>query len=116
MYFHLLSKKILPECNYNIYLDIKDTRSAKKVNGLKNYLNSNFVSIRNLQNMRSHESELMQLTDIITGAIGYHLRGLNKVIAKRKIIEKIQAHSKLPLTSSTPKDSSKVNLFFIDLK
>lgn len=116
MYFQLLSKKIFPECNYNIYLDIKDTRSAKKVNGLKNFLNNNFVSVRNLQNIRSHESELMQLTDIITGAIGYHLRGLNKVIAKRKIIEKIQAHSKLPLTSSTPRDSSKLNLFFIDLK
>jgi hypothetical protein len=74
------------------------------------------VAVRNLQNIRSHESELMQLTDIITGAIGYHLRGLNKVIAKTRIIEKIQMHSKLPLTTSTAKDSHKFNLFFIDLK
>jgi hypothetical protein len=116
MYFQLLSKKILQDCNYNIYLDIKDTRSAKKVNGLRDFLNSNFVAVRNLQNIRSHESELMQLTDIITGAIGYHLRGLNKVIAKTRIIEKIQMHSKLPLTTSTAKDSHKFNLFFIDLK
>jgi hypothetical protein len=116
MYFQLLSKKILNECNYNIYLDIKDTRSAKKVSGLKAYLNSNFVAVRNLQNIRSHESELMQLTDILTGAIGYHLRGYNKVIAKIKIIEKIQAHSKLPLTQSTARSSQKFNLFFIDLK
>lgn len=116
MYFQLLSKKILPDYNYNIYLDIKDTRSAKKVNGLKKFLNNNYVSVRNLQNIRSHESELMQLTDIITGAIGYHLRGLNQVIAKKKIIEKIQLHSRLPLTMSTPKSDSKLNLFFIDLK
>jgi len=116
MYFQLLSKKILHDCNYNIYLDIKDTRSAKKVNGLRDFLNNNFVAVRNLQNIRSHESELMQLTDILTGAIGYHLRGLNKVIAKTKIIEKIQLHSKLPLTTSTAKDSHKFNLFFIDLK
>ena len=116
MYFQLLSKKIYPDCNYNIYLDIKDTRSAKKVNGLRAFLNNNFVAVKNLQNIRSHESELMQLSDIITGAIGYHLRGLDKVIAKKKIIEKIQLHSQHPLTGSTSKDSIKFNLFFIDLK
>ena len=97
-------------------MDIKDTRSAKKVNGLRNFLNSNFIAVRNLQNIRSHESELMQLTDILTGAIGYHLRDLTKVIAKTKIVEKIQSNSRLPLTSSTAKDSQKFNLFFIDLK
>jgi len=116
MYFQLLNKKLEPENNYNIYLDIKDTRSAKKVNGLKNYLNSNFITVRNLQNIRSQESELMQLTDIITGALSYHLRGLNQVIAKTKIIEKIQLHSKHPLTCSTAKEQQKFNLFFIDLK
>jgi hypothetical protein len=116
MYYQLLSKKLDPENNYNIYLDIKDTRSAKKVNGLKKYLNANFITVRNLQNIRSYESELMQLTDILTGAISYHLRGLNSVIAKRKIIEKIQQHSKHPLTCSTTKDQQKFNLFFIDLK
>lgn len=116
MYFQLLSKKILQDCNYNVYLDIKDTRSAKKVNGLKAFLNNNFVSVRTLQNIRSNESELMQLTDVITGALSYHLRGLNKVIAKNKIIEKIKLHSNLPLNHSTPKDHQKFNLFFIDLK
>jgi hypothetical protein len=116
MYYQLLSKKLVPEHNYNIYLDIKDTRSAKKVNGLKNFLNNNFIAVRNLQNIRSYESELMQLTDIITGALSYHLRGLNQVIAKNKIIEKIQLHSKQPLNHSTPKDHQKFNLFFIDLK
>ena len=116
MYFQLLSKKLYPECNYNIYLDIKDTRSAKKVNGLKKFLNANYVTVRNLQNIRSHESELMQLTDIITGALSYHLRGLNTVIAKNKIIEKIQQHSNHKLSHSTDKDQPKFNLFFIDLK
>ena len=116
MYFQLLSKKIFPENSYNIYLDIKDTRSSKKIHGLQDNLNRNFISVRNLQSIRSHESELMQLTDIITGAISYHLRGLNKVIAKNKIIDKIQTHSRVPLTRSTTMGSQKFNLFFIDLK
>lgn len=114
MYYQLLSKKIEPLYNYNIYLDIKDTRSAKKVRGLKKFLNNNFIAVRNLQNIRSYESELLQLTDIITGALSYHLRDMNKVIAKNKIIEKIQSHC--PLNRSTPKGVDKFNLFFIDLK
>jgi len=114
MYYQLLSKKIQTEHNYNIYLDVKDTRSAKKVNGLKNYLNKNYVSVRNLQNIRSHESELLQISDLFTGALGYHLRGLNKVIAKNKIIEKIAKHSKHPLNKTSYNE--KFNLFFIDLK
>lgn len=116
MYFQLLNKRITPDNNYNIFLDIKDSRSAKKVSGLRDYLNRNFISVRNLQSIRSYESELMQLTDIITGALSYHLRGLNKVIAKNKIIDKIQHHSKVPLTKSTYANNQKFNLFFIDLK
>lgn len=116
MYFQLLSKKIFPENNYNIFIDRKDTRTYKKAESLKDYLNRNFIAVRTLQSIQSHESELMQLTDVIMGAISYYIRGYNKVIAKNKIIEKIQAHSKLPLTHSTSKDSNKFNLFFIDLK
>lgn len=116
MYFQLLNKRITQENNYNIYLDIKDSRSAKKVSGLREYLNRHFIAVRTLQSIRSHESELMQLTDIITGALSYHLRGLNKVIAKNRLIEKIQLHSRVPLTKSTNFGNQKFNLFFIDLK
>jgi hypothetical protein len=50
------------------------------------------------------------------GAINYKLRGLNKVTAKNKLIDKIESHCKLPITKSTPKSEEKFNLFFIDLK
>jgi Protein of unknown function (DUF3800) len=116
MYFQLLNKKIFPENNYNIYMDIKDTHSFEKAASLKTYLNRNFVSVRTLQIIRSYESELMQLTDVIMGAIAYHLRNEKKVIAKNKIIDKIQAHCTLPITQSTPRSSEKFNLFYIDLK
>ena len=116
MYYQLIQKKLSPEYNYNIYLDIKDTRSAQKVNGLKEYLNSHFVSVRHLQNIRSHESELMQLTDIITGALSYYLRKENKVIAKNKIVDRIAQHAGQVLNQSTARSEQKFNLFFIDLK
>ena len=116
MYYQLIQKKLSPEYNYNIYLDIKDTRSAQKVNGLKEYLNSHFGSVRHLQNIRSHESELMQLTDIITGALSYYLRKENKVIAKNKIVDRIAQHAGQVLNQSTARSEQKFNLFFIDLK
>ena len=58
----------------------------------------------------------MQLTDVLMGAITYHLRGLDKVTSKNKIIEKIKKHTQLPLHTSTAKNFEKFNLFFIDLK
>jgi hypothetical protein len=116
MYFQLLNHKMNMDNNYNIYLDIKDTLSANKVKRLKTILNIKYSSINNLQNIHSHESLLMQLTDVLMGAITYHLRGLNKVTAKNKLIEKIEKHTQLPLNISTSKDFEKFNLFFIDLK
>ncbi|OYU82471.1 MAG: RlfA protein [Flavobacterium sp. BFFFF2] len=116
MYYQLLNHKMNMENKYNIYLDIKDTLSANKVQKLKKILNIKYSSIENLQNIHSKESLLMQLTDVLMGAITYHLRGLNKVTAKTKLIEKIQKHTQLPLNISTSKNFEKFNLFFIDLK
>lgn len=116
MYYQLIYHKINMEHQYNIYLDIKDGLSAQKVKRLHQLLNTNYSTIRNLQNIRSHESLLMQVTDFLMGAISYYLRAYNKVIAKNNLVEKIQQHTQLPLTNSTPKHHEKFNLFFITLK
>lgn len=115
MYYQLLYHKMNMEYAYYVYLDIKDTLSAKKVNRLKDILNISYSGIKTVQNIRSEENLLMQLTDLFMGALSYHLRGLNKVIAKNKLIERLKIHTQLPLNKSTYKSYSKFNLFFIDL-
>lgn len=115
MYYQLLFHKICDNHTYNIYLDIKDTCSQSKLKKLSDILN-NKSSIRNIQFIKSHESFLLQLTDLITGAVNYHLRSENKVIAKTQLIQKIESHSKIDLKKSTSKSEEKFNLFFIDLK
>lgn len=115
MYYQLLFHKICSDYKYNIYLDIKDTCSQRKLKKLSEILN-NKSSIRNIQFIKSHESYLMQLTDLIMGAINYYLRKENTVIAKTQLIEKIESHSRIDLTKSTLKREEKFNLFFIDLK
>jgi hypothetical protein len=116
MYYQLLNHKLDTLSYYNIYLDIKDTLSAGKINRLKDILQTKFGVIRNLQNMHSNESVFLQITDLIMGAIGYHLRGEMKVIAKKNLINRIQKHSHYGLDRSTPKAEDKLNLFFIELQ
>jgi hypothetical protein len=116
MYYQLLNKKIDKDNMYNIYIDIKDTHSYKKAQGLKIHLERKYNNIRNLHNIRSYESELMQLTDILMGAINYKLRGLNKVIAKNNIIEMIENYRGKSITKETFQKEKKFNIFNIDLQ
>jgi len=115
MYYQLLNYKIDTIGSvYNVYLDIKDTLSANKVNYLKQILNSKFGVFRNVQNIRSHESLIMQLTDLIMGAISYLHNNKDKLnSAKVRLIEKIKSLSHESLNSTNYND--KFNLFFIEL-
>lgn len=116
MYYQLLHHKMDMRSSYNVYVDIKDTKGAKKIKRLTDILNIRYGRIRKLQLIHSYESNFIQLCDLIMGAINYHLRGDNRVNAKTKIITKIMEHTKGPLHKSTLKSNDKFNLFFIDLK
>jgi hypothetical protein len=116
MYYQLLHYNINPFYNYNVYLDIKDTLSACKVRKLREILNTKLGVFRNVQNIRSHESLLMQLADFLMGAISYNINDAeHKNIAKMQIIEKIKRHAK-PYDLDKTNYDDKLNLFFIELK
>jgi hypothetical protein len=122
MYYQLLYHKINMLCNYNIYIDIKDTLSAYKANKLKDILRIEYSSIRKIQPIQSKESIFMQLTDFLMGAINYKLnvedeKKTGKVSRiKNKLIHRIEKFSGKSLDSGTPKNEEKFNLFFIELK
>lgn len=115
MYYSLLNHNINTTYNYNVYLDIKDTLSAYKVNKLKEVLNTKFGVFRNVQNIRSHESIIMQITDFMMGAISYlHNNDAKLNLAKVQIIDKMKHHCKDQLDKTNYSD--KLNLFFIELR
>lgn len=117
MYYYLLIHNKNSQYAYNVYLDIKDDLSAYKVQKLKEILNTQFGVFRTVQNIRSHESILMQLADFIMGGLSYNLNDeTKKVTAKKQLIEKLQQHSTQNLTSSSNYKESKLNLFFIELR
>ena len=114
MYYQLLHHKMDSGFVYNVYVDIKDTRGAKKIKRLTEILNAKEYRVRNLQLIHSYESNIMQLCDFMMGALNYNLRGNEQVLAKKSIISLISELAQIPLNSSTPKSSTKFNLFFID--
>lgn len=120
MYYQLLHHLSDMENEYNVFFDIKDTCSHKKLHTLQDILKY-YSSIRHFQFIRSHESYFVQLADILMGAINYNLRiekgdVEGKVIAKRKLVDKIQEHADISLNRTTPLSKKKFNLFFISLK
>ena len=117
MYFELLKAFLNPEGSYRIYLDMKDTRSGSKVKHLHDFLCShvqdhNCQIIERVQQVRSREIEIMQLADLLIGAIGYVNRGLSTSPAKLTLIERIVERSHYDLTKPTLILESKMNLDF----
>lgn len=120
MYYQLLHHEVDLANNYNVYFDIKDTCSQRKLSKLKEILRYN-ASIQNFQFIRSHESVFVQMADVLMGAINYNLRIESgeiegKVKAKRRIVDQINSHTSISLVKTSPLYAKKFNLFFISLK
>lgn len=115
MYFLLLDRLFTSEYKYNVYIDIKDTLGYAKLKRLKDFLhNSNYDfdkrMISKVQEIRSHETSIIQITDLIIGALSYLHRNINTSDAKLRIIEKIKIRSRRNLITSTLPGERKFNL------
>jgi len=116
MYFDMLKVILDPLARYRIYLDIKDTRSAAKVAKLREVLSNEMYDfsrqiIEWIQTVRSHEVQVLQLTDLLIGAVSYANRGLTTNAAKVELIERMRERSGYSLTQTTLYLERKVNLF-----
>ena len=116
MYFDLLKVILEPGSSYNIYMDIKDTKSQEKIDELKNILRHNHYDfsqqiVRNVQQIRSHEVSVLQLADLLIGAVCYNQRGLTSNKGKVELIDRIKKRSGYSLTNSTLYKEDKMNLF-----
>lgn len=116
MYFNMLKVILNPINGHNIFIDIKDTKSAEKVRNLHDVLSNNHYDyskqiIKKIQQIRSHEVELIQLADLLIGAVAYVHRNLSESKAKLELIEKIKHRSKYSLLKSTLTQEPKFNIF-----
>jgi len=117
MYFELLSKILTPSLRYNIYLDRKDTRGREKIKSLRKVLSNNLLDfeqniISKVQEIRSHEVNIIQITDILIGALQSLNRSDIRSETKKEVIQKIKTRSRYELTKSTLAKEEKTNIFY----
>jgi len=117
LYYQLLRGAIEPENKYRVFMDIKDTRGREKRTQLEHLLHQDADDddgkiVENLQLVHSHEVRLIQICDLLLGAIGFARREQpeNESMAKRAIVSAIEEEIGQPLTSDTPPGTEKLNL------
>ncbi|MBN1459632.1 MAG: DUF3800 domain-containing protein [Armatimonadetes bacterium] len=116
MYFSLLKAILHPTARYRVYLDYKDTQGARKVERLHAVLSNSLYDfsrhiVERIQLVRSHETELLPLADLLIGAVAYANRGLATSEAKCRIVARLRERSGYSLTRSTLLREDKLNVF-----
>lgn len=115
MYFVLLKTIFEPQAHYRVYIDIKDTLGHEKIANLHEVLCNNAYDfskqlIERVQQIHSHEAELLQLADMLIGALSYLHRDLTGNQAKLALIQRIKKRSRYDLTRNTLLRETKFNL------
>ena len=120
MYFRMLKTIFSPVDEYEVYIDIKDTNSNLKSKKLHEVCCNDIYDfskkiIKKVQPIRSHEVQIMQLADILIGAVCYENRVFEddfvKSKTKLKIIDKIKERSRYTLKKTTLYREDKFNIF-----
>lgn len=115
MYFDMLKVILSPTGRYRVYLDVKDTQGAGKVAHLHDVICNSMYDfqheiVERMQLVRSNEVELLQLADLLIGAIAYANRGLASSEAKVALLRRMRERSGYNLTRTTLYRENKVNL------
>ncbi|MDO4777904.1 MAG: DUF3800 domain-containing protein [Cardiobacteriaceae bacterium] len=115
-WYLLLSRLIDPESRYRIFLDMKDTQGQRKVEKLHQVLcNAHYDFDRSIidtiEQVQSHDVLLLQLADLLIGALSYVHRGLHGSPAKQALVAHIRHRSGLRLEQSSLPSVKKFNLF-----
>lgn len=116
MYFDMLKIVLSPKDRYRIYVDIKDTRGGVKIKKLHQVLGNSMYDfsgdvIERIQLVHSHELEILQLTDLLIGAIASANRQVTVSRAKQALVAMMRRKSGYSLKKSTLFREDKVNLF-----
>jgi hypothetical protein len=117
MYFDLLKAIISNDNTYRVFLDIKDTIGGEKVQKLREVLSNNMYDfdqrvVELIQLIRSDEVELVQMTDLLSGAVMATNRQSEIISpAKQQIIDRIKERSRYSLVKSTLLTEQKFNIF-----
>ncbi|MFR9086029.1 MAG: DUF3800 domain-containing protein [Oscillospiraceae bacterium] len=119
-YYYLLDAMIGYSEEYRIFIDIKDTCGGSKVRKLQEVLCNNKYDfkhevIKDIEQVKSNESEILQLADLIMGAIGFYHNGHYDKVgaskAKVAVVNRLFEQYKTAIVSGTTRNTPKMNIF-----
>lgn len=115
-YYQMLHHWILDFNRYAIFCDFKSNRLPDRIHVLQSCLKaSNLTSTSTVQAIRSRESVLMQLCDVLTGMVCASVNGkLGNETAKAKLVNQLESSLGRSI-AHTVRDELKFNVFVIDL-
>lgn len=116
MWWQLLTRLIDDQHRFRVFIDHKDTQGQEKVAKLQDVLckahyDFDRKKILSVEEVRSHDVILLQLADVLIGALSHLHRGGGQSEAKRDLIQHIRDRTGLTLERSTPPRASKFNIF-----
>lgn len=118
-YYQLLYHWIEMQHRYYIFTDYKTNKDRTRLSNLKDILNRACGSdiIELIQAINSKESLLLQLQNVLMGAVGYKFNyGVHgKSEAKKAVVDRIEKHLGYPIRP-TSKGYKKFNVFMIELR
>lgn len=116
-YYQMLHQWILDFNRYSIFCDFKTNREPDRLHVLQKCLDCTNLSssIDRVQSIRSKESVLLQLTDVLTGMASARMNEvLNPNTAKFDLVCRLEAKLGRPI-QHTLRGEKKFNVFVIDL-
>jgi len=111
-YYLMLQQWIRDFNTYRIFVDLKTNRVRQRLPRLKQVLtNSNyFANIETVQALPSHEVDLLQLVDVLLGAVGYRFHASGTSQAKWAVVDEIESELGHDI-GPTSKSEAKFNIF-----
>ncbi|WP_104695979.1 DUF3800 domain-containing protein [Helicobacter salomonis] len=120
MFYYVLRNLIEPQTAIKIYLDHKDSKCAVRMRELERVLHHHYKNTIQAQcfTAKSHQSQIIQLADLLIGAIAYKARDdiPHQSAIKNHVAQKIEEWAGFRLEEGTPPWESKFNVFKITLK
>ena len=116
MYFGMLKVIFSPHDDYCVYIDIKDHWGGQKVSKLHDVICNSLYDfdrsiVRRIQIVHSYECELLQLADLLIGAVSYVNRDQSGNKGKERLVEILRNKSGYSLTARTLLREDKFNIF-----
>lgn len=112
-YYQLIYHWLHGNKEYSIFLDYKKNKDRNRLTTLKDVLNNaSMAYIENVQAIESKHSLLIQLVDVLTGAVGYKFNEYNTSSSKTAVIKRIEGYLGHEI-QPTHKYQSKFNVFKI---